>query len=211
MFSLFFPCLTANFPCANLRDLWLLHTPNWLGRHIQLKKLGGNFCGKYRNIFYLRNQGIYNLSNPNFLCFPCVLAKFPNSLCFSWQGIFITILPVFPVQWVPWLYKRMINDKIISITKVNQSTLTCEYKRCRPFRIWYVVSCCRSQLSNPTVKISMYVDAIKCVLCHQLFWQETQFSSFSLQFYCQETKSTPFNYSNVQSWLYCYIVENNPL
>ena len=35
---------------------------------------------------------------------PCVLAKFPNSLCFPWQGMFLAIFPVFPVfpvQWVP--------------------------------------------------------------------------------------------------------------
>ena len=45
------------------------------------KKIG-NVHGKYCIILYLYNQGIYNLSRQNFLCFPCVLAKFPNSLCF---------------------------------------------------------------------------------------------------------------------------------
>ena len=34
--SLFFPCLTANFPCANLRHLWLLHAQNCFDRPIQL-------------------------------------------------------------------------------------------------------------------------------------------------------------------------------
>ena len=48
----------------------------------QILRKNGNFRGKYRNIFYFYNQGIYNLSKPNSLCFPCVLAKFPNSLCF---------------------------------------------------------------------------------------------------------------------------------
>ena len=32
---------------------------------------------------------------------PCVLAKFPNSLCFPWQGFYLAFSPVFPVQWVP--------------------------------------------------------------------------------------------------------------
>ena len=32
----------------------------------------------------------------------CVLAKFPNSLCFPWQGFLLVIFPVFPAQWVPW-------------------------------------------------------------------------------------------------------------
>ena len=55
----------------------------------------GNFHGKYRSILYLENQGIYNLSKQNSLGFPWVLAKFPNSLCFPSQGIFIGHFPCF--------------------------------------------------------------------------------------------------------------------
>ena len=61
MFSLLFPCPTANFPCANLQDLWLLDTQNWLGRLIKLKKNNWDFRGTFRQI--------YNLSKPNSLCF----------------------------------------------------------------------------------------------------------------------------------------------
>ena len=32
-------------------------------------KRNGNFRGKYGNIFYIKNQGIYNLSIPNSPCF----------------------------------------------------------------------------------------------------------------------------------------------
>ena len=41
-FPCFFPCATANFPCANLRDLCLLHMQNRLGRLIQLQTKFGN-------------------------------------------------------------------------------------------------------------------------------------------------------------------------
>ena len=68
----------------------------------------GNFRGKYRNTFYLKNQVIYNLSNPNSLCLGKI---YTNSLCFGKiskfpvvfpdREFFWVIFPVFPVQWVP--------------------------------------------------------------------------------------------------------------
>ena len=50
---------------------------------------------------YLKNQGIYNLSKPNSLCFGKI-SKIP---VFSLAGNIVAIFPVFPVQWVPchWL------------------------------------------------------------------------------------------------------------
>ena len=57
----------------------------------------GNSRGKYRNIFYLENQGIYNLNKPNSLCF----GKISNFPVFSLTVNFFGPFSVFPVQWVP--------------------------------------------------------------------------------------------------------------
>ena len=51
-----------------------------------------HFRGKYRNMFYLKNQGIYNLSKPNSLCFG-KKSKFP---VFSLTGNFFGHFPFFP-------------------------------------------------------------------------------------------------------------------
>ena len=87
--SLGFPCLTANFPCSNLRDLQL---------------------SSFKNIFSLQiSQYILPLDSGNlqqtkflvfFLCFGKI-SKFP---VFSLTGIFwgsFSVFPVFPVQPVP--------------------------------------------------------------------------------------------------------------
>ena len=106
--SLCFSCLTVNFPCANLRDLWLLYTQNCL---IQLLWKNGNFRGKYQNIFTFRIREFTTWTNQ----IPCVLAKFPNSLCFPWQGFFVAVFPVFPVAWVPcwWHNMYQVHDKFL--------------------------------------------------------------------------------------------------
>ena len=51
----------------------------------------GNFRGKYRNIFYLQKQGIYNLSKQNSLCFGKI-SKFP---VFSLTGKFFWSFSLF--------------------------------------------------------------------------------------------------------------------
>ena len=51
-----------------------------------------DFGGKFRNIFYLWNQEIYNLSNPNCLCFGKI-SSFP---VFSLTGNLFGHFPCFP-------------------------------------------------------------------------------------------------------------------
>ena len=51
----------------------------------------GDFHGKFQNIFYLWNQGIYNLSKPNSLCFGNI-SKFP---VFSLTGNFFWSFSLF--------------------------------------------------------------------------------------------------------------------
>ena len=97
VFSLFFPCPKANFPCANLCDLWILHTQNLLSRRFNLKKKFGDFHSKFRISFTFRIKVFTTWANQ----IPCVLAKSSNSLCFPWHNFFFGIFPVFPVHWVP--------------------------------------------------------------------------------------------------------------
>ena len=131
--SLCFPCPTANFPCANLHNLWLLHTQNWLGRPIMLleKKwisfaanIAISFTFRFRafTIWANKIRCVFPVFWQNSLCFPCVLTKFPNSLCFPWQGILGAIFPVFPVPWVPWLWDQ------VSGTKWGWDQVTCYQK-----------------------------------------------------------------------------------
>ena len=49
VFPCFFPCPTTNFPCANLRDLWLLR----IHKTDPAPPKNGNFRSKYPNILYL--------------------------------------------------------------------------------------------------------------------------------------------------------------
>ena len=83
VFSLF------NFPCANVCDLWLLLKQNWLGS-IQLKKIG-NFHSKHHNIFTFRIREFTTWAN-------FFGAKFPNSLCFPWQGFLLKQFSLFSLS-----------------------------------------------------------------------------------------------------------------
>ena len=49
---------------------YYIHTKLTWQTYQAAKKILGDFRGKFRNIFYLQNQGIYNLSKPNSVCFP---------------------------------------------------------------------------------------------------------------------------------------------
>ena len=105
VFSLFFPCLIANFSYVNLCQLWLQCIPYtkliwqtypaflffffffffWGGGVIFAANIEIPFPVRIREFTTWANQ------------IPCVSAKFPNSLCFPWQGFFFAIFPVFPV------------------------------------------------------------------------------------------------------------------
>ena len=61
------------------------------------------FSRQLKNIFYLSNQGNYNLSKPN----SCFWGKFPNSLCFPWQGIFLGNFPSFSCAVDTLLYFKL--------------------------------------------------------------------------------------------------------
>ena len=51
---------------------------------------------------------------------PCVLTKFPNSLCFPWQGFLLAIFPVFPVLWVPCIIQILSNIPLLgAASEVN--------------------------------------------------------------------------------------------
>ena len=118
--SLCFPCPIANFPCANLHHLWLLHRQNWLGRPIELlgKKMK-IFVANIAVSFTFRIGEFTTWANKNSLCFPCVLAKFPNSLCF-----FFSIFLVSPVPWVPCIFHVSFNLSPCRMLS-SRSTLCC--------------------------------------------------------------------------------------
>ena len=142
--SLCFPCfsrLTSNFPCANLRDLLLLHTKKMTWQTYQASNKFGEFRSKFKNIF----QGIYNLSKQNSLCFPCVLAKFPNSL-FSLTGIFLAIFlyhinphicHVIYINAYIAIFLGSNTSKNYAKTMVNFSHPPCH----DPYQ-WYLWGCC---------------------------------------------------------------------
>ena len=81
-FPSFFPCPNANFPCANLRDLWLLHTQNWL---IQFPPKLEIFAANIKISFTFRIREFPVFS----LCF----GKISKCPVFSLTGIFIGHFP----------------------------------------------------------------------------------------------------------------------
>ena len=64
--SLCFPCMTVNFPCANLRDLWLLHTLNCL---IQILRKNGKFLRQIPKYLLLLGSGKLQLEQTKFPVF----------------------------------------------------------------------------------------------------------------------------------------------
>ena len=103
--SLCFPCPTANFPCDNLHNLWLLHTQNWLSRPIQLLE---------KKDFFLRQISQYPLLlESEYLQFE--QAKFPvfgqNSLCFDKISKFPVFLPFSLCRGYPALLNQTLTDR----------------------------------------------------------------------------------------------------
>ena len=90
-FPVFSPCPTANFR-VYFRDLLLLHTQNCLGRDLSSYKFFWEiFAANFKISFTFRIRELTTWANQ----IPCVLAKFPNSLCFPWQGFFFATFPFF--------------------------------------------------------------------------------------------------------------------
>ena len=97
-----FICLTANYPCANLHDLWLYHTQNWLGRPESLSSFKKNFWQQILKYLLPLESGTYNLSKPNSLCFG-KLSKFRvfcHFLCFPCAA------GTLQQWWVTWCNNR---------------------------------------------------------------------------------------------------------
>ena len=88
--SLCFTCPIANFPCANLHHLWLLHRRNWLGRPIQL-------LGKIMEIFAanIAVSFTFRIREQNSLCFGKIF-KFPDRNFFGPFSLF-SLCRVYPV------------------------------------------------------------------------------------------------------------------
>ena len=95
-YSLCFPFPTAYFPCANLRDLWLLKKKEDLSSFQKTLEI---FAA---NLEISLRSGNLHLEQT----IPCVWQIFPKFPVFTLTVIFCSFLPVFPVQWVPCYYIR---------------------------------------------------------------------------------------------------------
>ena len=80
------------FPHVNLRDLWLLHTQNRLGRLIKLRRKLEIFAANIEIPITFRLRELTTWANQ----IPCVLTQFLNSLCFFLTGNLFGHFPCFP-------------------------------------------------------------------------------------------------------------------